>query len=82
MYRDYKKFSNISRKLVKKLSERNAQVDQFDLLQNAALNITNKEAPVKKKHNWNNQSAFIKKEIRKAIMIRSRSLNKFFGEKA
>lgn len=51
-------------------------------MQNAALNITNKEAPVKKKHNWNNQSAFIKKEIRKAIMIRSRSLNKFFGEKA
>ena len=53
----------------------------IDLFQNTARNIINKQAPVKKKHNWNNQSAFIKKEIRKAKMIRSRSLNKFFGEK-
>ena len=72
MHRDYKKFWNqiFREKFVKMLSEKNAQEDQFDLFQSTALNILNKQAPVKKKHMRNKQSAFVTREIKKAIMTR------------
>ena len=53
----------------------------IDLFQNTALNILNKQVPFKKKPIKNNQSAFIIKKIRKAIMTRSCLLNKFRSEK-
>ena len=83
MYRDYKKFSNqiFRERFVKELSEKNVQVDQFDLFQSTALNILNKQAPVKKKYIRNNQSTFVTKEIRNVVMTRSHLLNKFRKEK-
>ena len=45
-----------------------------------ALNLLNKQAPVKKNIR-NKQSAFVTKEIRKAIMTRSFLLNEFRKEK-
>ena len=83
MYRDYKKFSNqiFRKRFVKELSEKNVQEDQFDLFQSTALNILNKQAPVKKKYIRNNQSAFVTKEIRNVVITRSHLLNKFRKEK-
>ena len=83
MHRDYKKFSNqiLGEEFVKKLSEKkNVQENQFDLFQSTALNLLNKQAPVKKNIR-NKQSAFVTKEIRKAIMTRSFLLNEFRKEK-
>ena len=42
-----------------------------DLFKNTALNILNKQVPFKEKPIKNNQSAFIIKKMRKAIMTRS-----------
>ena len=83
MHRDYKKFSNeiLGEEFVKKLSEKkNVQENQFNLFQSTALNLLNKQAPVKKNIR-NKQSAFVTKEIRKAIMTRSFLLNEFRKEK-
>ena len=83
MHRDYKKFSNqiLGEEFVKKLSEKkNVQENQFNLFQSTALNLLNKQAPVKRNIR-NKQSAFVTKEIRKAIMTRSFLLNEFRKEK-
>ena len=83
MHRDYKKFSNqiLGEEFVKKLSEKkNVQENQFNLFQSTALNLLNKQAPVKKNIR-NKQSAFVTKEIRKAIMTRSFLLSEFRKEK-
>ena len=83
MHRDYKKFSNqiLEEEFVKTLSEKkNVQENQFNLFQSTALNLLNKQAPVKKNIR-NKQSAFVTKEIRKAIMTRSFLLNEFRKEK-
>lgn len=79
MYRDYKEFSNqiFREKFVRELSEKNVQEDQLDSFHSNALNNLNKQAPVKKKHVRNNQSAFVRNEIKKAIMTRSLLLIKF-----
>ena len=83
MHRDYKKFSNqiLGEEFVKTLSEKkNVQENQFNLFQSTALNLLNKQAPVKKNIR-NKQSAFVTKEIRKALTNRLRFLNKFRKKK-
>ena len=83
MHCDYKKFSNqiFGEEFVKKVIwKKNVQENQFDLFQSTALNLLNKQAPAKKNIR-NKQSAFVTKEIRKAIMTRSFLLNKFRKEK-
>ena len=61
---------------VKELYFNNMSIDQPKSLKVIALNILNKHAPQKKRYVRNNQAAFMNKEIRKAIMTRSRLLNK------
>ena len=76
IYRDFKKFSNqqFRTKLVKELSENNADASKFELFQTTFLGLLNKLAPSKQKTLWNNHSSFITKEVRKAIMTRSKLL--------
>ena len=83
IYSDFKNFSNqqFGAELVKELNENNVGVSQFELFQTITLGLLNKLAPSKKKTLRNNQSSFITKEVRKAIMTRSRLRNKFLKTK-
>ena len=78
-----KKFSNhlFLRRIYQEIVWKKVHEDPFDLFQSTKLNTLNKQAPVKKKYIGNNQSTFVTKEIRKAIIIRSHLLNKFRKEK-
>ena len=84
IYRDFKNFSNqqFGTELVRELNENNVGVSQFELFQTITLGLLNKLAPSKKKTLRNNQSSFITKEVRKAIMTRSRLRNKFLKTKS
>ena len=84
IYRDFKNFSNqkFGTELVRELNENNVGVSQFELFQTISLGLLNKLALLKKKTLKNNQSSFITKEVRKAIMTRSRLRNKFLKTKS
>lgn len=66
MYHDYKKFLNqiFPEGFVRELSEKKCPGGSVWFI--TALNILNKQAPVKKKHIGDNQSAFVTKEIKKS----------------
>ena len=68
--------------LVQELNENNVGACQFDFFQTISLGLLNKLSPSKKKTLRNNQSSFITKEVRKAIMTRSRLRNKFLKTKS
>ena len=70
IYRDFKNFSNqqFRTELVKERNENNVGASQFELFQTMSLELLNKLAPSKKKDLRNNQSSFITKEVRKAII--------------
>ena len=78
-YRDRKHFNNelFRNELIWNLSLGNLQSDQFDKFKEIITNILDKHAPIKEKHVRSNQAAFINNDIRKAIMTRSRLLNRY-----
>ena len=84
IYRAFKNFSNqqLRTGLVKELNEDNVGASQFELFQVISLGLLNKLTILKKKNLRNNQSSFITREVRKAIMNRSRLRNKFLKTKS
>ena len=54
---------------------------EYDIFLGTFLKILGKYAPMKKKYLRANQAPFMTKEVRKAIMIRSKSRNKFLKDK-
>ena len=84
IYRAFKNFSNqqLRTGLVKELNEDNVGASQFELFQAISLGLLNKLTLLKKKNLRNNQSSFITREVRKAIMNRSRLRNKFLKTKS
>ena len=84
IYRDFKNFFNqqFRTELVKELNDTNVAAIQFELFQTISIGLVNKLAPSKKKTLRNNRSSYITKEVRKAIMTRSRLRNKFLKPKS
>ena len=84
IYRAFKNFSNqqLRTDLVKELNEDNVGASQFELFQVISLGLLNKLTLLKKKNLRNNQSFFITREVRKAIMNHSRLRNKFLKTKS
>ena len=54
---------------------------EYDIFLRTFLKILDKHAPMKKKYLRANQASFMTKEVRKAIMIRSKLRNKFLKDK-
>ena len=63
--------------LLNELLSKNVQTKDLDSFNATAQYIFERHAPLKEKHVRCNQAAFVNKNLRKAIMIRSRLLNKF-----
>ena len=74
--RDYKNFTNedFRRDLLRELSFTNVQPNEFDKF--IASKLLNSHALLKEKYIRCNEAAFMKKELRKSIMTRTRLLNK------
>ena len=83
-YRDYKHFvpEQFREELVKELSDNQVASDQFEFFKTIVLRVLNKHAPMKTKYVRHNQAAFMNKELRKAIMTRTKLLNKFHKDKS
>ena len=64
------------------LNENNVGVSQFELFRTIPLGLLNESAPSTKKIFRNNQSSFVTKEVRKAIITRSRLRKKFLKTKS
>ena len=81
-YSSYKKFdNNLPRNdLLNELLSKNVQTKVLDLFEATAQYIFDGPAPLKEKHVRCNPAAFSNKNLRKAIMTRSRLLNKFRQE--
>ena len=77
--KSYKKFDNnlFRNYLLNELLSQNVQTKGFDSFKATAQYIFDRHAPLKEKHVRCNQAAFLNKSLRKAIMTRSRLLNKF-----
>ena len=83
-YRDYKKFdyavfNNNPRKQTENLKF--SELD-FATLRKIFIEILDKFAPSKKKYIRANHSKFVSKELRKAIMLRSKLRNQFLKTKS
>ena len=83
-YRNYKSFDNLIFKdeLIRETSKHDINNIQFDVFESTMLNILNKHAPLKQKHLRANNGKFVTKELRKAIMKRSRLKQKFMKTKS
>ena len=78
-YRDYKKFDiNALRHDIEKCNFNTADSKTF---KKTVFYIFNKHAPMKRKYVRANETPFMKKELHKAIMERSRLKNKFLTNK-
>ena len=81
VYRDYKNFEEntffceLDQNMIK--GEFYAQKDPYNGFTNTFTNIANKHAPLKKKIVRGNDAPFMTKDLRKAIMNRSRSKHKY-----
>ena len=77
-YRDYKNFTNehFRRDLLRELSFQNVQPNEFDKFKFIASKLLNSHAPLKEKYIRCNQAVFMNKQLHKAIMTRTRLLNK------
>ena len=73
-YREYSKFNNIAfREMVgKELNSNSSMKQDFSVFNSTIKNILNRQAPLKKKYLRANDGPFMIKELRKAIMTRSR----------
>ena len=66
--------------LLKELSLSNLQYGDFDRFQFIVNNLLKSHAPMKEKYIRRNQAPFMNKSVRKAIMVRTKLLNKFRKE--
>ena len=84
IYRDLKNFSNqrFRTELLKELNEKNIDGSQFELFQTISIGLFNKLAPTKQNTLRNDQSSFITKEVRKAVMTRLKLRNKVLKTKS
>ena len=82
-YRNYKKIANnlFRNDLLNKLLSKNVQTKHVDLFKDTAQYILDRHAPLKENHVRCNQAAFVNKNLRNAIMTRSRLLNKFWQDR-
>ena len=78
-YRDFNHFDNASFRedLFQELSLKNVLRREFEKLKYISLKVLNIHAPVKEKHVRSNQFPVMNKQLRKAIMNRTRLLNKY-----
>ena len=79
LYRCYKNFDHdiFRSHLLKELSSSNLKKDEFDKFKYLVFKVLEAHAPVKEKYIRYNQGPFMTNDLRKAIMNRSRLLNKF-----
>ena len=82
-YRDYKHFDNneFRDELIRELSSNNMHSDDLARFTNISKMILEKKAPLKERHVRYNQAKFMNKNLQKAIMNRSRLLNRYRKEK-
>ena len=82
-YRNYKKFDNnlFRNDFLNELLLKNVQAKHLDSFKTTAQYVFYRHAPLKGKHVRCNKSTFVNKNLRKAIMTRSRLLNKFRQER-
>ena len=82
-YRDYKYFdnNNFRDELIRELSSNNIQSDDLTRFTNISKMILEKKAPWKERYVRYNQAKFMNKILQKAIMNRSRLLNRYRKEK-
>ena len=77
-YRDYKHFDNndFRDELIRELSSNNIQSDDLTRFTNISKMILEKKAPLKERYVRYNQAKFMNKILQKAIVNRSRLLNR------
>ena len=82
-YRDYKHVDNndFRDELIRELSSNNIQSDDLARFTNISKMILEKKVPSKGRYVRYNQAKFINKILQKAIMNRSRLLNRYRKEK-
>ena len=82
-YRKYKNFRNdlFRSELENELSNYDINNIEYDIFLGTFLKILDKYAPMKKKYLRANHATFMTKEVRKAIMMRSKLRNKFLQDK-
>ena len=80
---NYKYFdnNNFRGELIRELSSNNIQSDDLTRFTNISKMILEKKAPLKERYVRYNQAKFMNKILQKAIMNRSRLLNKYRKEK-
>ena len=78
-YRDYKHFSHqiFRNEVIEKLAEKEIIEINYEHFENIIIQCLNLHAPIKKKYIRANDSPFMTKDLRKAIMVRSRLKNKY-----
>ena len=78
-YRDFNHFDNTSFRadLLQELSLKNVLSGEFEKFKYISSKVLNIHAPIKEKHVRRNQSPCMSKQLRKAIMSRTRLLNKY-----
>ena len=82
-YRDYKHFDNneFRDELTRELSSNNIKSDDLAQFTNISKMILEKKAPLKERYVRYNQAKFMNKNLQKAIMNRSRFLNRYRKKK-
>ena len=82
-YRDCKHFDNneFRDELIRELSSNNMHSDDLARFTNISKRILEKKAPLKERYVRYNQAKFMNKNLQKAIMNRSRLLNRYRKEK-
>ena len=82
-YRDYKKYNavNFNEDLWNRLNRDISFSEDYSKFQNVLGEVSNKQAPLKKKYLRANNSPFMTKQLRKMIMNRSRCKNAYFKNK-
>ena len=78
-YRDFNHFDNASFRadLLQELSLKNVLPGEFEKFKCISAKVLNIHAPIKEKHVRRNQSPFMSKQLRKAVMTRAPLLNKY-----
>ena len=83
-YRDFNHFDNTSFRadLLQELSLKNVLPGEFEKFKYISSKVLNIHAPIKEKHVRCNQSPFMSKQLKKAIITRFRLLNKYRKDKS
>ena len=68
---------HLEQDLLQELSLKNVLPGEFEKFKYISLKVLNIDAPIKEKHVKCNQSPFMSKQIRRAIMTRTRLLSKY-----